>query len=114
MNDSSVIADYESNRTTIKSAINQLLWNEAGGLYNDNTTTTLHPQDGNVWAIMAGVPENTTQIERILSGLKARWSPFGPQAVEVWIYICEARESTNSTLLFRQVLQYRPSSAVSN
>jgi len=82
MNDNSVISDYESNRTTIKAAINNLLWNEADGLYNDNTTTTLHPQDGNVWAIMAGVPENNTQIERILSGLKDRWTPFGPPAVE--------------------------------
>jgi hypothetical protein len=83
MNDSSVIGAYQSNRTTIKAAINSLLWNEADGLYNDNTTTTLHPQDGNAWAIMADVPENNTQIERILAGLKDRWTPFGPPAVEV-------------------------------
>lgn len=83
MNDTSVIDDYESNRTTIKSTINKMLWNEADGLFNDNTTTSLHPQDGNVWAIMAGVTENDTQISRILDGLKARWTLFGPPAVEV-------------------------------
>jgi len=82
LDDDSVLSDYPSNRTAIKSAANALLWDETDGMFNDNTTTTLHPQDGNVWAVISGITDNSTQVERILEGLQARWTAFGPTSVE--------------------------------
>jgi neutral trehalase len=38
------VADYTNNMTTIKNAINSLLWNADLGMYNDNDTT----QGGNM------------------------------------------------------------------
>ena len=89
MGDDSVLSDYQSNRTTIKSAANALLWDETDGMFNDNTTTTLHPQDGNVWAVISGITDNSTQVERILENLQARWTPFGPTSVEVRYRQCD-------------------------
>ncbi|KAK4995551.1 hypothetical protein LTR66_004664, partial [Elasticomyces elasticus] len=82
LNDTSVTDSWSAYASGIKSAANALLWNETVGLYQDNETTTLMPQDGNCWAVVSGLTLNSTQDRRISSGLAARWTPYGAPAVE--------------------------------
>lgn len=85
LNDTSVVKDYTNNMTTIKAAANALLWDAEAGMYRDNDTSTLLPQDGNVWAIRSGLVQNTSQALSISANLQNRWTAFGSVAVEVRI-----------------------------
>ncbi|KAF8583301.1 glycoside hydrolase family 78 protein [Ramaria rubella] len=82
LNDTSVVKDYTNNMTTIKAAANALLWDESEGMYRDNDTSTLLPQDGNVWAIRSGLVQNNSQALSIATNLQNRWTAFGSVAVE--------------------------------
>jgi hypothetical protein len=66
----------------IKSSANRLLWDDDAGLYRDNETTRLHPQDGNSWAVVSNLVDSKDKMVRISSGLAARWGPYGAPAVE--------------------------------
>ncbi|GAB7354936.1 hypothetical protein MBLNU459_g5557t1 [Dothideomycetes sp. NU459] len=81
LNDTSVIESYSNYSAGIVDAANTLLWDSSSGLYKDNETTTLHPQDGNCWAIISGVA-NTSQATAISTSLAARWGPYGAPAPE--------------------------------
>jgi hypothetical protein len=66
----------------IKSAANQRLWDDGAGLYYDNETTTLHPQDGNSWAIKANLTSSNERTMTISASLRDRWGPYGAPAPE--------------------------------
>ena len=66
----------------MKSAANKLLWDSKAGLYRDNETTTLHPQDGNTWAIKANLTLSSKQSTVISNALQARWGKYGAPAPE--------------------------------
>src|SRR5438045_948759 len=58
LNDTSVTSKWVKYAANIKSAANARLWDPSANLYSDNDTlplTTLHPQDGNAWAIAANL-----------------------------------------------------------
>ncbi|KAI4731507.1 bacterial alpha-L-rhamnosidase domain-containing protein [Aureobasidium sp. EXF-10728] len=82
LNDSSVMSSWKAYASGIKESANNLLWNETAGLYHDNETTTLMPQDGNSWAVLANLTNNSTQASAISNALRARWGPYGAPAVE--------------------------------
>lgn len=85
LKDTSVPSKYSSAASSIKVAANKLLWDPKMNLYRDNDTkplTSLHPQDGNSWAIVAGLTESTAQRVNISNALKARWGPYGAPAPE--------------------------------
>ncbi|KAF8492516.1 Six-hairpin glycosidase-like protein [Gautieria morchelliformis] len=82
LNDTSVIEAYTNNMTRIKAAANARLWDGSVGMYRDNDTSTLHPQDGNVWAIRSGLVQNNSQALSISLNLQNRWTAFGSVAVE--------------------------------
>jgi len=82
LNDSSVTSRYESAATGIKVAANQRLWNSTVGLYHDNETTTLAPQDGNSWAVFANLTDSAEKASSISAGLAARWGPYGAPSPE--------------------------------
>ncbi|KAI7092657.1 hypothetical protein KC316_g21912, partial [Hortaea werneckii] len=82
LNDTSVIDSWTEAAAGIKSAANSLLWNETAGLYHDNETTTLMPQDGNCWAVVANLTDSDEKNMAISRGLSARWGPYGAPAVE--------------------------------
>ncbi|KAG8689131.1 minichromosome maintenance protein 5 [Ceratobasidium sp. 423] len=67
---------------SVKNAINLELWDEEQGMYRDNTTSTLLPQDGNSLAVWFGVPDSQEKISRISSGLKRNWNDYGAVAPE--------------------------------
>lgn len=72
--------------TGIKQAINGNLWDPAQGLYYDNDTIqtpeSVHPQDGNSWAIIAGIADSE-RAAQISQNLYNRWiRPYGAPAPE--------------------------------
>lgn len=81
VNDTEPIPGWENYVTGIKTTANELLWDASAGLYTDNQTTTLHPQDGNCWAVISGVA-NRSQAVQISNALAARWGPYGAPAPE--------------------------------
>ncbi|GJJ14884.1 hypothetical protein Clacol_009153 [Clathrus columnatus] len=82
VNDHSVIEDYKNNMTVIKAAANARLWDASVGMFRDNDTSTLLPQDGNVWSILSGIFQNTSQALSIANYLENRWTAYGAVAVE--------------------------------
>src|ERR1051326_2349921 len=57
-------------------------------MYRDNETTSLAPQDGNVWAVLSNLTQSAAQIESISASLAGRWTPFGAPAPEAGDAIC--------------------------
>ncbi|GIC94338.1 putative alpha-L-rhamnosidase A [Aspergillus udagawae] len=82
LNDTASSSAWSRIATTLKSAANAKLWDPAAGLYSDNETTTLHPQDGNAWALKANLPLSANQSSTISTALSARWGPYGAPAPE--------------------------------
>ncbi|KAI1796990.1 Six-hairpin glycosidase [Ganoderma leucocontextum] len=79
----SVTADRWSRLAAgIQSAAISLLWQPDVGLFKDNETTTLAPQDGNAWAVKSGLVTNASQIVQISEALQARWGQYGAPAPE--------------------------------
>lgn len=87
-NDTSASRNWESLAAGIPAAANDLLWDDSVSLYRDNDTIAdsssmaSYPQDGNSWAVIAGIA-NGTRAEAVSHALKARWvRPYGAPAVE--------------------------------
>ncbi|PWY86944.1 bacterial alpha-L-rhamnosidase domain protein [Aspergillus heteromorphus CBS 117.55] len=82
LDDLSSTKNWSKTATGIKTAANNLLWDDQSDLYTDNETTTLHPQDGNAWALKANLTTSFNQSEAISSALASRWGPYGAPAPE--------------------------------
>ncbi|KAJ3775643.1 glycoside hydrolase family 78 protein [Lentinula raphanica] len=74
---------YTFNASTIKAEFNDLLWDEAAGLFRDNEMSTLHPQDGNSLAVLLNLTNNASQIQAISQGLTQFWTEIGPLSPEL-------------------------------
>ncbi|KAL1743780.1 glycoside hydrolase family 78 protein [Schizophyllum fasciatum] len=68
---------------TLKEHINEALWDENAGLYVDNTTSTLHPQDGNSLAVWFNVTASEEHKSRISEGLEENWIDVGAVTPEL-------------------------------
>ncbi|RAH64987.1 putative alpha-L-rhamnosidase A [Aspergillus aculeatinus CBS 121060] len=82
LDDRANVGNWSTAASKIKAAANARLWDAQNSLYRDNETTTLHPQDGNAWAIKANLTLSSNQSEAISSALAARWGPYGAPAPE--------------------------------
>jgi len=82
LNDTANVSTWRDTAEGIKTAANNLLWDEQEGMYKDNETTTLMPQDGNAWAVVANLTLNAAQNALISSRLSSRWTPYGAPAPE--------------------------------
>jgi neutral trehalase len=77
-------AAYLANSTLIKAAYNKLLWDESAGLYRDNDSpTSIHPQDGNSLAVLFNLTTSARQNKAISKGLTRFWTPIGPLSPEL-------------------------------
>lgn len=86
VNDGCVIRRWTSAAETVKEQINARLWDEDRSLYWDNDINqepdSLHPQDGNSWAVITGVADGK-RAAAISESLRARWiRPYGAPAPE--------------------------------
>ncbi|KAI0639170.1 bacterial alpha-L-rhamnosidase domain protein [Trametes polyzona] len=80
--DSATAEQYTQLASKIQQAAIPLLWQPSVGLFRDNETTTLAPQDGNAWAIRSGLVSSQTQRTAISRALQSRWGPYGAPAPE--------------------------------
>ncbi|KAG6901133.1 hypothetical protein C0995_016691 [Termitomyces sp. Mi166 len=76
-------ATYIANATALKSAYNNLLWDGTAGMFRDNPTSTLHPQDGNSLAVLFNVTNQQSQKAAISEGLTSFWTEIGPLSPEL-------------------------------
>jgi hypothetical protein len=82
LDDTSSMAQWSRTAEGIKSAANKLLWDDEAGLYRDNQTTTMYPQDGNSWAVKANLTLSDDQSLAISKALRSRWGTYGAPAPE--------------------------------
>ncbi|KAH8810797.1 alpha-L-rhamnosidase [Xylogone sp. PMI_703] len=86
LGDDSVANTWSSAMAGIKDAVNTHLWDPTQNLFFDNdknqTSTAVHPQDGNSWVIIAGIAE-ADRAAAISTALMNRWiRPYGAPAPE--------------------------------
>ncbi|KAF7198560.1 hypothetical protein HII31_00299 [Pseudocercospora fuligena] len=67
----------------LKASYNDLLWDTTACLYFDNTTTTLHPQDGNALALAFNLTMDASQANELSSALPKNWNDIGPVTPEL-------------------------------
>ncbi|KAF2187889.1 glycoside hydrolase family 78 protein [Zopfia rhizophila CBS 207.26] len=84
--DDSVVANWTAAMAGIKDAVNEHLWDPAQNLFFDNdrnqTASAIHPQDGNSWAVVAGIVD-ADRAAAISTSLMDRWvRPYGAPAPE--------------------------------
>jgi len=80
--DSTLATTCASQATGVQAAANARLWDADAGLYRDNPTSTLHPQDGNALAIWYGLVDSPARSQSIVAALKANWNAFGARTPE--------------------------------
>jgi hypothetical protein len=80
--DSEPISSWKTTADAIKATASALLWNETAVTYVDNETTTLMPQDGSSWAVVANLTLNPSQTNTISAKLADRWTPYGAPSLE--------------------------------
>ena len=76
-NDAASASAWRSRAATLKAAVNSRLWNPTVGLYRDNPTSTLYPQDGNSLAVWHGLTDSPAKDASIVRALTARWNHIG-------------------------------------
>ena len=82
MQDPALAAKWLAAAESLKTNINRHLWDEVDGMYRDNTTSTLLPQDGNSLALFFNLTISQAQKERISTGLLKNWGELGAASPE--------------------------------
>ncbi|KAL9620125.1 MAG: hypothetical protein Q9160_005331 [Pyrenula sp. 1 TL-2023] len=85
-NATNLTAQWTTQASSLATAINTLTYDTSYGAYRDNdTATTLHPQDANSLALLYSIPpsDNSSATSSILDRLTENWSPLGPVTPEL-------------------------------
>ena len=77
LNDSTFTDAWAANATASKAAIQSQLWMDSVGMFRDNTTTDMAPQDGNALALLYNLTVDDSQKQSISKGLTAFWGATG-------------------------------------
>ncbi|KAK0492830.1 Six-hairpin glycosidase [Armillaria luteobubalina] len=83
MGDESLSKAWGANSTALKVKYNEAFWVESAGMYRDNLTTTLHPQDANSFAVLYNLTLSDDQKVSVSEGLEKNWNDLGPVAPEL-------------------------------
>ena len=75
--DTTLASTYTSRAAAIKTAVNARLWDANAGMYRDNPTSGLYPQDGNSLAVWYGLTDTTAKTSSISAKLATRWNVYG-------------------------------------
>jgi hypothetical protein len=76
---------YKTRAANLSESIHTHLWDEDHGSYRDNNTlTSLHPQDANSMALLFNLEaSNSSRTSRISTSLTKNWTPIGAEAPEL-------------------------------
>lgn len=83
MNQTSLAQAWISNATSLKAAFNNAFWLPSAGMYRDNQTTTLCPQDANSIAVLYNLTTSAAQANSVSEGLTRNWNDLGAVAPEL-------------------------------
>ena len=83
MNDTVLSSAWSKNATAMKQRYNDVFWLESAGMYRDNDTTTLCPQDANSMAVLYNLTLTAEQADSVSAGLQKNWNDLGPVAPEL-------------------------------
>ncbi|MET1073335.1 MAG: NEW3 domain-containing protein, partial [Umezawaea sp.] len=75
-------ASWRTTAAGVKTAVNATLWDEQAGLFRDNPTSALHPQDGNSLAVWFGLTDSAARARRISASLTLNWNAYGATTPE--------------------------------
>ncbi|MEV6482709.1 alpha-L-rhamnosidase [Streptomyces sp. NPDC051576] len=80
--DSALAVSWSGKADAIKAAANSRLWDASKGMYKDNPTSGLYPQDGNSLAVWYGLTDSTAKAKSVVAGLGKNWGAYGPTTPE--------------------------------
>ncbi len=80
--DSALATGYANRAATLKAAANSRLWDAGAGLYRDNPTSGMYPQDGNSLAVWYGLTDTPAKNTTIVQRLAQRWNAYGATTPE--------------------------------
>ncbi|KAF9523611.1 Six-hairpin glycosidase [Crepidotus variabilis] len=82
LNYTDLSAKYSQNASSLKTTFNNAFWVKETGLYRDNSSTALSPQDANSFALLYNLttPE---QAKLVSAGLEKNWNDLGAVAPEL-------------------------------
>ncbi|KAK6987718.1 Six-hairpin glycosidase [Favolaschia claudopus] len=79
----SLAAAYTANATSIKKNFNSVFWDADQGMYRDNSTTSLCPQDANSFAVLFNLTDHAEKNALVSEGLERNWNELGAVAPEL-------------------------------
>ncbi|KIK50530.1 glycoside hydrolase family 78 protein [Collybiopsis luxurians FD-317 M1] len=82
-NQTTLSTAWARNASSLKTNFNNAFWMPEVGMYRDNTTTTLAPQDANSFAILFNLTMNASQAAQVSEGLEKNWVDLGPVPPEL-------------------------------
>jgi Bacterial alpha-L-rhamnosidase 6 hairpin glycosidase domain len=80
--DTALASSYAGQAAALRTAANTRLWDASTGLYRDNPTSTVYPQDGNSLAVWYGLSDSAAKSSTISQKLATRWNTFGATTPE--------------------------------
>jgi hypothetical protein len=83
VNQTTLSTAWAKNATALKQVFNDAFWLENVGMYRDNQTTTLTPQDANSFALLFGLTQSEAQAQQVSEGLTTNWNDIGPVCPEL-------------------------------
>ena len=83
LGNSELSAAWSANASALKMTFNDAFWSDSEGMYKDNLTSSLFPQDANSLAVLFNLTESAEHASRISEGLARYWSEFGSVAPEL-------------------------------
>lgn len=83
LNESTLAENYQANATALKTRYNEVFWLPSAGMFKDNETTTLCPQDANSLAILYNLTTSAKQVSSISEGLTKNWNDIGAVSPEL-------------------------------
>jgi Bacterial alpha-L-rhamnosidase 6 hairpin glycosidase domain len=115
--DATDAATWSAVAVKLKTAANDILWDDGAGQYRDNPSSALHPQDGNSAAVWYGLAP-ADRAARISAALTTNWNSYGattpenggqistfPGSMEVQAHLA-AGDSTRALELIRREWGY--------
>ena len=108
MNASALAQMWSANATALKARFNEAFWLPSAGMYRDNTTTTLCPQDANSMAVLYNLTTSPERANSISEGLTRNWNDLGavapelPDTISPFIGSLEVRLTTRCLLTSSQ------------
>ena len=82
-NDTALALAWAQNATALKQVFNDVFWLEDVGMYRDNATTTLCPEDANSFAVVFNLTQSEAQKAEVSDGLTKNWNDIGPVVPEL-------------------------------